>query len=159
MGGNDIASMAKDKLGAAEASAKADIVLANMDKAVKYLKDPSNFPNGSFVVFANIYEYTDLTANLSSCPTGALAGLSGEWIAGTATLVKLREGYMKLATETGSDMIFLGEVFCGHGYNYADPKNQCYEPSSKNWFDITCIHPTPEGHAQVANLFWSTITE
>lgn len=159
MGGNDIAAMAKDKMSASAASAEADKVLANMKKAVDWLKDPTNFPNGSWVVFANIYEYTDLTANLSSCPTGGLAGLSGEWIAGTATLVKLREGYMKIAVDAKADMIFLGEHFCGHGYNYADPKQQCYIPNSSNWFDLTCIHPTPEGHKQVTDLFWNTITE
>lgn len=159
MGGNDIAAMAKDKLSVSAASAEADTVLANMKKAVDWLKDPTNFPNGSWVVFANIYEYTDLTADLSSCPTGGLAGLSGEWLAGTATLVKLREGYMKIAVDAKADMIFLGEHFCGHGYKFADPKQQCYMPSSSNWFDITCIHPTPEGHKQVADLFWKTITE
>ncbi|MFO0564701.1 MAG: SGNH/GDSL hydrolase family protein [Polyangiaceae bacterium] len=159
MGGNDIAGMAKDKLSAAAASAEADTILANMKQAVDWLKDPTNFPNGSWVVFANIYEYTDLTANLSSCPTGTLAGLTGEWIAGTATLVKLREGYMKIAVDAKADMIFLGEHFCGHGYNFADSKNQCYIPNSSNWFDLTCIHPTPAGHKEVADLFWKTISE
>lgn len=159
MGGNDIAGMAKDKLSASAASAEADKVLANMKQAVEWLKDPTNFPNGSWVVFANIYEYTDLTANLGSCPTGNLIGLTGEWIAGTAMLVKLREGYMKIAVDAQADMIFLGEHFCGHGYNYADTKQQCYIPNSSNWFDLTCIHPTPEGHKQVADLFWKTITE
>jgi len=159
MGGNDIAAMAKDKLSASAASVEADKVLANMRKAVEWLKDPTNFPNGSYVVFANIYEYTDLTANLGSCPTGNLIGLTGEWIAGTAMLVKLREGYMKIAVDTKADMIFLGEHFCGHGYNYADTKQQCYIPNSSNWFDLTCIHPTPEGHKQVSSLFWNTIVE
>ena len=46
---------------------------------MKWLKDPVNFPNGSFVVFANIYEYTDLMANLDACPTAGLIGLSGTW--------------------------------------------------------------------------------
>ena len=159
MGGNDIKSMASKKLGATEALAAADPVLANMDKAVKWLKDPVNFPNGSFVVFANIYEYTDLTANLSACPTAGLIGLTGTWEPATATLIKLREGYMKIATDTKADMIFLGDVFCGHGYAFGDTTGQCYEPGSQNWFDISCIHPTPEGHKQVKNLFWNTIIE
>ncbi|GMV19361.1 MAG: SGNH/GDSL hydrolase family protein [Polyangiaceae bacterium] len=159
MGGNDIAAMAKDKLSASAASVEADKVLANMKQAVEWLKDPTNFPNGSWVVFANIYEYTDLTADLGSCPTGNLIGLTGEWIAGTAMLVKLREGYMKIAVDAQADMIFLGEHFCGHGYKFADTKQQCYIPNSSNWFDLTCIHPTPEGHKQVADLFWKTIAE
>ncbi|MBK7583716.1 MAG: SGNH/GDSL hydrolase family protein [Myxococcales bacterium] len=159
MGGNDLVSMAKDKLSAAEAGVKADVTLANMKKAVDWLKDPTNFPNGSWVVFSNVYEFTGLTGNLGSCPTGNLIGLSGEWVAGTAMLVKVREGYMKIAVDAKADMIFLGEAFCGHGFNFADTKQQCYIPNSSNWFDLTCIHPTPEGHQQVANLFWNTITE
>lgn len=159
MGGNDIKGMATDKLGASEALAEADKIIANVEQTISYLKDPVNFPNGSYVVFANIYEYTDLTANLGACPTANLIGLSGEWIAATATLVKLREGYMKVAMDHGADMTFLGEIFCGHGYEANNQTGQCYEPNSANWFDISCIHPTPEGHQQVADMFWKTIEE
>lgn len=159
MGGNDIAAMAKDKLSFAAAKAESDKVLVNMKKAVDWLKDPKNFPNGSWVVFANVYEYTGLTADLSSCPTGGLAGLSGSWEVGTSALVQLREGYMKIAVDAKADMIFLGEHFCGHGYKYNDTKSQCYIPNSSNWFDLTCIHPTPAGHKEVADLFWKTISE
>jgi len=159
MGGNDIAAMAKDKLSVSASDAKADTILANMQKTLEFLTSATNFPNGSYVVFANIYEYTDLTADLSSCPTGNLAGLTGEWLAGTTTLTKLREGYMKIAVDSKTDMIFLGEHFCGHGYKYNDTTTQCYEPGSTNWFDITCIHPTPAGHAEIVDLFWNTITE
>jgi hypothetical protein len=159
MGGNDIAAMAKDKLSVSASDAEADKVLANMQKTLEFLTNAANFPNGSYVVFANVYEYTDLTADLSSCPTGNLARLTGEWLAGTTTLTKLREGYMKIAVDTQTDMIFLGEHFCGHGYKYNDTTTQCYEPNSTNWFDITCIHPTPAGHAEIVDLFWNTITE
>lgn len=159
MGGNDIKGMATDKMGATEALAEADNIIGNLEETITYLKDPVNFPNGSFVVFANIYEYTDLTADLGACPTANLIGLSGEWIAATATLVKLREGYMKVAVDHGADMIFLGEDFCGHGYKANDQTGQCYEPNSANWFDISCIHPTPEGHQHVADMFWKTIEE
>ena len=159
MGGNDIAAMAKDKLSFAAAKAESDKVLVNMKKAVDWLKDPKNFPNGSWVVFANVYEYTGLTADLSSCPAGAFAGLSGSWEVGTSALVQLREGYMKIAVDAKADMIFLGEHFCGHGYKYNDTKSQCYIPNSSNWFDISCIHPTPAGHKEVADLFWKTISE
>ncbi|MBI3203198.1 MAG: SGNH/GDSL hydrolase family protein [Myxococcales bacterium] len=159
MGGNDVAAMAKDKLSFSAAKAESDKVLVNMKKAVDWLKDSQNFPNGSWVVFANIYEYTGLTADLSSCPAGNLLGLTGSWEVGTSALVQLREGYMKIAVDAKADMIFMGEHFCGHGYKYNDTKSQCYIPNSSNWFDITCIHPTPAGHKEVADLFWKTISE
>jgi lysophospholipase L1-like esterase len=160
MGGNDIADMAKKKKTVAEASVQTTQALADMKKAVDWLKDPVNFPNGSYVVFANVYEYTDLFADLSSCPTGGLAGFSGEWLAGTSILVQIREGYMSIAKESGADMLFLGETFCGHGYKAGDATGQCYRgPGAANWFDISCIHPTPEGHTQIAKMFMDIINE
>jgi lysophospholipase L1-like esterase len=160
MGGNDLANMAENKLGANEANAQTDVVVSEMRAAVEWLKDPANFPNGSWVVFANVYEYTDLTADLDSCPLAGAAGLSGEYMTGVAALTRMREGYMKIAVDTGSDMMFLGESFCGHGYHAGDANSQCYRgPGTANWFDITCIHPTPEGHKQIADDFWAIITE
>lgn len=160
MGGNDIADMATKKKSVSEAQTQAAQVLVDMRKAVEWLVDPINFPNGSYVVWANIYEYTDLTANLSSCPTGALAGFSGEWIPGTAILTMLREGYMKIAVDTKTDLLFMGEHFCGHGYNANLASGQCYRgPNTANWFDISCIHPTPEGHTQIADTFMTLIDE
>jgi lysophospholipase L1-like esterase len=160
MGGNDLANMASNKMGANEANAEADVVVGEMRAAVEWLKDPVNFPNGSYVVFANVYEYTDLTADLSSCPTANLIGLSGEYMTGVAALTKLREGYMKIAVDTGSDMLFMGESFCGHGYRAGDTAGQCYRgPNTPNWFDISCIHPTPAGHAVIADEFMAIIDE
>jgi hypothetical protein len=158
MGGNDLAAMARDKLGATEALALTDQAVSEMRAAVEWLKDPQNFPNGSYVVFANVYEYTDLTANLSSCPQGSLFGFSGEYMTGVAALTKMREQYMKIAVDTGSDLMFLGEAFCGHGFAAGDVQGQCYRgPDTKNWFDLTCIHPTPEGHSVIANDFFAII--
>jgi lysophospholipase L1-like esterase len=162
MGGNDLKNIAqkKDSITVDEANTMVDTVIANMQEAVSWLKDPANFPNGSWVVFANVYEYTDLTGDLSSCPLAQLAaGLSGQWPQGMPVLIKSREGYMKIAVNNQADMIFLGETFCGHGYHYQDTLSPCYAPNSSLWFDVTCIHPTPEGHAELADLFWNTITE
>jgi hypothetical protein len=147
-------------MGANEANAEADQSVAEMRAAVEWLKDPVNFPNGSYVVFANVYEYTDLTADLSSCPTANLIGLSGEYMTGVAALTKMREGYMKIAVDTQTDMLFMGESFCGHGYHAGDTNSQCYRgPNTPNWFDISCIHPTPVGHGVIADEFMMLIDE
>jgi lysophospholipase L1-like esterase len=160
MGGNDVVAMASKKLGPTEATAAADVSIAEMRAAVEWLKDPANFPNGSHVVFANIYEYTDLTADLSACPAATFIGLSGEWFTGTVVLTRMREQYLKIAVDTGSDMIFMGERFCGHGYRAGDPLSQCYRgPGQENWFDFTCIHPTGTGHGVIAEDFMATIEE
>lgn len=159
-GGNDIASWAKNKLPATESLPKADVVIGQLRQAIEWLKAPAHFPNGSYVVFSNVYEFTDMTTDMNGCLTGALAGFSGTWTAGAAPLVHLAEQYMKIAVETQTDMIFLEETFCGHGFHANDTKSQCYRGAgSTTWFDLTCIHPTPEGHQHLADLFFNTIVE
>ena len=39
-----------------------------------WLREPGRFPNGVFVVFANMYEFTDGTGEVESCDVSGLAG-------------------------------------------------------------------------------------
>jgi hypothetical protein len=67
---------------------------------------------------------------------------------------------MDIATETGTDMIFMLEAFCGHGYNADNPDSPCYRgPDQSVYFDLTCIHPTPEGHGVLTDLFTAVVDE
>ncbi len=157
-GGNDIHAWAKDKRSTSDAMAAADEALLHLKTAVEWLKSPAHFPNGSFVVFANVYEYTDTSGDLASCPAATLAGMSGSWPEGKPAIVHFEEGFMKVAVETKTDMMFLFEHFCGHGYRRKDASLQCYRGAdAKLWFDATCIHPTPDGHAQIALQFAKVI--
>lgn len=158
MGGNDIASWAKDKLTTAQATAAADTSAALLRGAIDWLKAPGRFVNGVYVVFANVYEYTDTSGDMASCPTATLAGMSGSWPQGKPAVVHFQEQYMKIAVETQTDMAFMLERFCGHGYKRKDASLQCYRgPGAELWFDATCIHPTPKGHAQIADMFLDVI--
>lgn len=160
MGGNDLVPMAKSKLSAADGIKAADGLLATLEAQVKAYKDPAKFPNGSFVMFANVYEYTDATTEMTSCPSATFAGLTGTWPDGLAVFKHLREGYLKIAVETKSDMIFMGEEFCGHGFRASKADGQCYRgPNSETWFDLTCIHPNPAGHAEIAAMFSAVVAE
>ncbi|MBX3131443.1 MAG: SGNH/GDSL hydrolase family protein [Polyangiaceae bacterium] len=160
VGGNDLANLAQSKASPAQAQTAIDQVMTDVRAAIDYLKSPTNFPNGSYVVFANVYEYTDLTSNMSSCPAAFLAGLTGTWQEGGGVIKGLREGYMKIAVETGTDVMFMGEEFCGHGYEAKNTSGQCFrDASAENWFDATCIHPTSNGHAKIAELFETVIGE
>jgi hypothetical protein len=126
-----------------------------MRAAVQWLKDPAHFPNGSAVVIADVYEFTDRTADLSSC---VLGGFMGSWPEGGPVLAHLEEQYMKIVVDARADMIFMAETFCGHGFHAADTASPCYRgPGSPVWFDFTCFHPTPDGHTQIADLFMDTI--
>ena len=75
-------------------------------------------------------------------------------------VVWAEEQYLKIAVDTKSDMIFMLESFCGHGYKRDDPASPCYRgPGQPLWFDLTCIHPNNDGHAALADLFYQTIAE
>lgn len=166
MGGNDIASIAKDgidnvPIGVLMAEAEAFVGL--MRDAVEWFTAPGRFPNGVYVVFANVYEYTDGTAEFASCPQSVAAGFDGEWSDPQALIdmmLWINEQYMAIAADTGVDMLFLQETFCGHGFNHDDPSSPCYRGSGNdNWFDATCIHPDPGGHEALADMVLAIIDE
>ncbi len=167
MGGNDGAAIAKDYLDGtplADLLAEVEAMVAEHEAAVKWLvEDPDKFPNGVFVVNANVYEFTDVTFDFLSCPTAGLAGFNSsakmpDVLQGS--LKHINEEYMRIAQENGTDVVFMSEGFCGHGFHAGDPESQCYRgPDNATWFDLTCIHPTPEGHAALADMFLNTIAE
>lgn len=158
MGGNDIHSWAKDKITSAKAMTEAQTTADNLRAAIGWLKAPGRFTNGVYVVFANVYEYTDTSGDLSSCPTASLAGMSGKYSEGTEAIVKLQEQYMKVAVDTKTDMMFMLEHFCGHGWNNDKATLQCYRgPNAPRWIDATCIHPNPDGHEQIAAQFMKIV--
>ena len=160
MGGNDIASYAKDHMPVDQALAEAEVMLGQIREAVAWLKDPAHFPNGSFVVFANVYEFTDTSGVMDSCSFASIAGFNGTWSEGAAVLSHINEQYMKLAVDTRSDMIFMAETFCGHGFKKDDPSLQCYRgPNTPVYFDATCIHPNADGATAIANLFFDVVSE
>ena len=78
MGGNDIAAIAKDGANGKpydQVMADAEAAVQKMRDAVHwFVDDPNKFPNGVFVLFANVYEFTDGTADLMSCPAAGLGG-------------------------------------------------------------------------------------
>ena len=69
------------------------------------------------------------------------------------------DGVDVASEDTGSDMLFLLESFCGHGYNRADPSARCHNPTGELWFDLTCIHPNPAGHTAIAEMFEAVVSE
>lgn len=157
-GGNDIANWAKDGISAADAISKADVAVKALRDAVVWLKDPAHFPAGSFVVFANAYEYTDGTGKVTSCPAASLSGFNKDWPQGIPAVTHFLEEYMKVAVDTKTDMMFLFEQFCGHGYRNDDPTAPCYRgPGAERWFDVTCYHPNGTGHGKIADAFFSVV--
>lgn len=166
MGGNDIASITEDGIDGVPIPDIWDDVYQFVQyqrDAIAWLTDPANFPNGSYVVFANMFEFTDGTGDVTACPAAGLAGLGAPWDDPDALadmVIFANEQFMQIAVDTGTDMIFMLESFCGHGFNADDPTTPCYRgPNTPQFFDLTCIHPNPAGHAALADLFFDTIDE
>ncbi len=167
MGGNDGAAIAKDYLDGlplAEVFAQVEGMIDQHEQAVQWLvSDPKKFPNGVFVVNANVYEFTDGTFDFLSCPAAGLAGFNSDAKMPEILLSSLRlinEEYMRIAQENGTDVVFMSEGFCGHGFRAGDPDTECYRgPDNETWFDLSCIHPTPAGHEALAAMFLNVISE
>jgi lysophospholipase L1-like esterase len=122
---------------------------------------PERFPNGVYVIFTNLYEYTDATGDMTACPGAALAGYEAiEDPELEEMVVWAMEEFMSIAVDTSTDMLFLLESFCGHGYRYDDASNSCYRGASAElWFDDTCIHPNKRGHEEISKMFLEVVTE
>lgn len=165
MGGNDIFAAASTLLegGGVESS------LAVLDRAVRYQREAMwwfrdnaalMFPNGVAVISANVYEFTDTTGDLSACPMADQLGFGGQ-----ADEVGFATGYLnaawaEIAVETGTDVVFMQEEFCGHGFASTDPENPCYRgPEAEVYFDLTCIHPTPAGHGRLSEMFTAVVDD
>jgi lysophospholipase L1-like esterase len=168
VGGNDLFSWAQD-LAAGDDPARvwqdAESAVADMEAAMMWLtEDPGRFPGGLSVIFANTYEFTDLDSarDLSTCPGALLIDVDEglEHPDFHAMVAWMMDEYMRIAVETGTDMIFLGEQTCGHGYNNEDEDGRCYRgPDAELWFDETCMHPSADGHAAIAEMFLSVVDE
>ena len=158
-GGNDIVRTAINKPDFETGKTAVDDLVADMEDALDYFADDSNFPGGVSVVYANVYEYTDATGNLDSCSLAAVAGLTGQWDEGIDIYGYLESEYMRLAVERGFDVLFLEEMFCGHGWNREDSDGPCYEDRGELWMSSDCIRPNEAGHAAIADGFMSVVSE
>ena len=165
IGGNDLAHLTK---GFQEGKPVADLwtdtqqSMSHVREAVTWMKTPGRFPGGIHVVFSNLYEFTDATGDTRSCPAAGLAGY-GDAVTDPALeemVVWSMEQFMEIAVDTQSDMLFLLESFCGHGYRREDVTGRCYRgPDSALWFDLTCTHPNPVGHQVIADMVMDVVGE
>jgi len=167
MGGNDMMALLEDIAEGASAEAiQADVdrYAGLLDDAIAWVRaeEATRFPAGVSVVFANVYEFTDATGDVHSCAVAEAIGFP-QPTAEQATLLRsaylsINEQYMQTATRYGADMIFLLEQFCGHGFYAGDADNECFRGADAEvWFDGTCIHPNPDGHEQIAKMFYDVI--
>lgn len=165
MGGNDLFNLVE---GYSEGTSTDDLLLQTMEMtdklrtSIAYLKNPDNWGAPVYVIFANVYEFTDGTGDLGDCPGADLAGLEDAMAdpAFEAVVSWMEEEYLRIAVDTGADMTFMYEAFCGHGYSRDSADARCDRgDDAELWFDLTCIHPNEYGHAGIADLFQDVIDE
>lgn len=167
-GGNDLFSMLQDvQNGVDEATVRAtwDQALVDYRDAVHYVKDDATmFPGGLYFVFANIFDLSDAEGaeDMARCEGAVLIGMDDAirqplvW----ELVTQWQTETLRLAIETGSDMVFMGEAFCGHGSNFDNSAGRCYRAAdAANWYDFTCEHPNDLGHAAIAELVLSVVDE
>jgi hypothetical protein len=166
MGGNDISSLTQDAIDgvpSAQLWTETQAFVQTMEDAVAWFYEPGRFPNGVFVVFANMYEFTDGTGNVQACDVSGLAGFDQPVPAPdelAAMVIWANEQYVRIAVDHGADVIFMLEDFCGHGFERDNPAAPCYRgPGQDAWFDLTCIHPNPTGHDHVTDMFMAVVNE
>lgn len=173
IGGNDMFAAAEDVATQGEAAAIETVsqAIAYLDEALAWIREGADlqgehpevstrFPAGVFVVYANVYEYTDATGDLGSCPTAEILGFDYEVPQLRDGYIWISEAFLEMAARYRMDAVLMLEHFCGHGFHNEDPASECYRgPGTERWFDDTCIHPNPTGHRNLAEMFYWTITD
>ena len=168
VGGNDLFAWAQDLEDGVDPAVvwiEAEQAVADLEAAVAWLRDdPSRFPAGVHVVFANNFAFTDVDSarDLSTCPGADLIGMdTGLVQPDFMEMATWMQGeMMRIAVQHGVDLAFMGEETCGHGHNRDDTTGRCYRgPETDLWFDITCMHPNAAGHTGIAELFLAAVDE
>jgi len=164
IGGNDMVDRGRELANGVpveQVDATAAASLGLLEQAIRWLEDQDGvlFRGGVDVIFSNVYEYTDQTNDIGSCPMAEFFEVP-EIDALPERYAALNESYVDLAVRTQTDIVLLFESFCGHGFHNEDPESPCYRgPGTPRWFDDTCIHPTPAGHAQLAEMVLAIVDE
>ncbi|MCB9665633.1 MAG: hypothetical protein H6732_16105 [Alphaproteobacteria bacterium] len=167
IGGNDIFSFLEDiNAGVEDDKLREayDKAVSRLEAAVRWVKEPGRFPNGVFVVFTNTFDFSDADGaeDMAACDGAELINLSPPLREPIlhSVIADAQARYLKLAVETGTDMVFFGEAFCGHGWNTDDTTRRCYRgPGAATYTDFTCEHPNGTGHAAIADLVLAVVDE
>jgi lysophospholipase L1-like esterase len=167
IGGNDLYSFLEDERDGVDHDAlRATFAYATalLRDAAEWVADPVRFPNGAFLVFGNLYDVTDSdgASDIGECGGAQLIGLSAPlqqpitW----EVMAEAQREMMSIAVDTQTDLVFLGEGFCGRGYNKDDETGRCYRgPDQPLWLDLICMHPNAAGHDALAQAFLEVIGE
>ncbi len=159
IGGNDLQAAMFELLilddGERDAHAEELIALmvGNLEATLDHFEDPTRYPDGALVYFANVYDPTDGRGQADSCFLGA--DLSALWPLFDDANAAMRD----VAERRGAALIDMRGHFLGHGHNYDDETLPHYDASDPSlWLDLDCIHPNDRGHHEIRTIFYEAIT-
>jgi len=178
VGGNDFKEIVEKGSESSEEEAEAgypavweeaESIISHLEDTLEWLTDPVRFPNGVSVIFANPYEFTDGTGDTASCGSAeVLSGVEAWQDNDTLQQVStwIADQFMQIAVSSQTDMVFMLEQFCGHGYVMTGPNpnpsagSPCDAgPDAEVWFDETCVHPNAAGHQAIYDMFKAVLLE
>jgi lysophospholipase L1-like esterase len=159
VGGNDALQVIGEP---AEVSlAHMETKMAILEEIIQWIIDPAHFPGGVYLIYSNMYDPTDGVGDFTHCGLGVSYG---DWPALPEIEPIANSWFLDLAMTYHVDMLEMHGLFLGHGYHNNDITNPWYchdcapDCPCPRWFDLTCIHPTGDGHAALAGFFYGMIT-
>jgi lysophospholipase L1-like esterase len=147
IGGNDLNGHAVQAIGGTDQTAQMEFTTHLTDE-LGALTKPGRLGTGKvYVVFANIYDFSDGMGDFRTIMCGPPVNVSASRV--TATFGAWN-GIIANAIGAGQGTLYdLHADFLGHGFN----------ATSDVWYDRnSCLHPNATGHAHIASSLWSMIS-
>ncbi|MEM9191631.1 MAG: SGNH/GDSL hydrolase family protein [Myxococcota bacterium] len=151
IGGNDVAGLVA---GGDPAGAPLDDALANIRGFVGFFQDPANFPDGTSIYLANVYDPSDGVGQHPSC----FFGLPLSRLTDALPVWSMR--YVELGTELGFSVVDILGFFRGHGYYFDDMMNEFYDMDDPTFWWAgggDCLHPNDRGHHEMRRVFFEAM--
>jgi lysophospholipase L1-like esterase len=164
--GNDMLAQVQN-MSSSSLDSAINTMISNIETAVEYLQDPTNFPDGVYIYLANLYDPSDATGVLPYSCLG-FGSVPGSITNATleAGLTTLFNDEVQLAQQLNFAVIDDLGHFHGHGLYAANQTATSSAPADPNydssdptdWFYTDCIHPTNAGHNELRRLFFEAIS-
>jgi len=148
IGGNDLQSAV---LGGDATGALLTDAMGRIRAMVEFFQDPGNFPDGTSLYLAAVYDPSDGQAQIPTC----FFGLSLPQL--VAALDVWRAEYFALGTEMGFAVVDVLGGFHGHGFFNDNMMNPYYDADDPTHWFSDCIHPNDRGHHEIRRLFYEAM--
>jgi lysophospholipase L1-like esterase len=148
VGGNDLQTAIA---GGDATGALLDNAMRDIRGMIEFFQDTGNFPDGTSIYLANVYDPSDGEAQIPGC----FFGLRLPQL--VAALDVWSERFSALGMEMGFSVVDTLGAFHGHGHHSDNTMNPYYDTDDPTgWFD-DCIHPNNRGHHELRRLIYEAM--